>query len=168
MSFSNPVPPMASLPSLTALSRYSCADPTLSEAWTLTRQLRRLEFTWKEAPFWLRAARALAVAIQRELTHHIVEAERDSSLPRRLSESGHTGARTHLEEHGELAAAADALVRECGTPIVPDIWTLVEVAEKAILLETLIARHAHRLDQLVRSNGGSASNVRALDLEPLR
>ena len=53
------------------------------------------------------------------------------------------------EEHDAFAARADELVSEASAPGEVDIWKMIELGEKAILLEMALARHHNRLMQLV-------------------
>lgn len=132
-------------------SRHVAVDSLLLTASMLTRQIRQLQFAAEDATAWLQAVRALGAAVQQALTRHILAAEPDGAAPRWPGPTGMTPARELLREHDDLMAAAAALAFETSAPRVEDIWRVVEVTEKAILLESLIAAHCRSLNCFVQS-----------------
>lgn len=126
-------------------------DP-LAEARERLRQAARLPFHAHQPYAWQTAFRQLVAEARTDIRRHIWTASLpDSPLhlvenqePRLLSK-----VETQREEHEAFAAKADQLVDEASAPGEVDIWKMIELGEKAILLEMALARHHNRLMQLV-------------------
>lgn len=126
-------------------------EQPLVEAWNLVRQVRQAEFLQERPLPWLRLVSRLGTQVQASIKEHIEAAERNGSLPAALARTpGEIGARAlaQLEEHRRLASRAAVFARRCQVKAVDDIWAVVDVAERAIELEILIARHHNRLRAL--------------------
>lgn len=126
-------------------------DP-LAEAREKLRQAARLPFHAHQPHSWQTSFRQLAADARTDIRRHIwTAALPDSPLnmvenqePRLLSK-----VEVQREEHESFAARADDLVDEASAPGEVDIWKMIELGEKAILLEMALARHHNRLMQLV-------------------
>ncbi len=126
-------------------------DP-LAEAREKLRQAARLPFHAHQPHSWRVSFRQLAGEARAEIRRHIWTAELPDS-PLHLAENQEprllSKVETQRNEHESFAHDADLLVDAASTPEEPDIWKMIELGEKAILLEMALARHHNRLMQLV-------------------
>lgn len=126
-------------------------DP-IADAREKLRQAARLPFHASKPHSWQESFSALVIDARSALRRHIWLASlKDSPLNR--AEEQEPRLRPHVEDqrkqHDELADCIDALVDSAAEPGPADIWRMIELGERAILLEMAIARHHNRLMQLL-------------------
>lgn len=126
-------------------------DP-LAEAREKLRQAARLPFHAHQPHSWQTSFRQLVTDARADVRRHIWTAALPDS-PLNMVENQEPRLRSKIEgqreEHDSFAARADELVDEASAPGEVDIWKMIELGEKAILLEMALARHHNRLMQLV-------------------
>ncbi len=126
-------------------------DP-IADAREKLRQAARLPFHASKPHSWQESFVALVVDARSALRRHIWLASLKDS-PLNLAEEQEPRLRPHVEDqrkqHDDLADAVDQLVDAAAEPGPADIWRMIELGERAILLEMAIARHHNRLMQIL-------------------
>ena len=126
-------------------------DP-IADAREKLRQAARLPFHASKPHSWQESFSALVVDSRSALRRHIWLANLKDS-PLNLAEEQEPRLRPHVDsqrkQHDELADAIDELVGAAAEAVTVDIWRMIELGERAILLEMAIARHHNRLMQLL-------------------
>lgn len=140
------------------------AQDPLAEARDTLRAAARLPFAASHPAQW-RAKFVHHVATARSaVRQHITKSSRpDSPMNEIAREEPRLQAVIEKQraEHAQLAHQADLLCEEAGSSPNVDIWRMIDLGEKAILLEMALARHHNRLVRLVyestnRELGGEA------------
>lgn len=130
---------------------FSIKDP-LGDAREKLRHAARLPFHAHQPQSWQSAFRQLIAEARSDIRRHIWSAELPDS-PLNIAETQeprlHTMIDQQREEHRIFAERVDELVEEASRPGDVDIWKMIELGEKAILLEMALARHHNRLTQIV-------------------
>jgi hypothetical protein len=138
-------------------------DP-IGDARTLLRKAAHLPFVASSPLAWSSRFAQLVADARTSVRQHISRATRSDSPMAQIERSEPRLAaaieRQRLE-HVELARQAEELYAEVSVPGAVDIWRMIELGERAILLEMALARHHNRLAQLVyetthRELGGEA------------
>ncbi len=132
-------------------SDFTIKDP-LADAREKLRHAARLPFHAHQPQSWQSAFRQLIADARADIRRHIWSAELPDS-PLNVAETQEPRL-LHLvdqqrEEHRVFAERADELVDESSRAGEVDIWKMIELGEKAILLEMALARHHNRLTQIV-------------------
>jgi hypothetical protein len=132
-------------------SRPAPKDPLFAAREKL-REAARLPFESSQPNSWQEMFIQVVEEARIDLRRHIwmaglsdsplSEAEREE--PRLLPHVDH-----QRREQDELAENIDALIAAVGGHTVADIWKMIELGERAILLEMAIARHQNRLSELL-------------------
>jgi hypothetical protein len=126
-------------------------DP-IADAREKLRQAARLPFHAATPHSWQESFQALIVDARAALRRHIWLAGLKDS-PLNIAEMEEPRLRPHAEqqrkEHDQFAEHIDDLVAVASEPGPADIWRMIELGERAILLEMAIARHHNRLMQLL-------------------
>jgi hypothetical protein len=126
-------------------------DP-IAEARELLRQAARVPFAASQPMAWHSRFRALVLRAQAALARHVVSSQVPGSP---LSEVERPEPRLQpvidrqREEHEALVRQAADLIAGVGEPSEVDIWRMIDLGEKAILLEMALARHHNRLVRMV-------------------
>ncbi len=132
-------------------SSFSIKDP-LGDAREKLRHAARLPFHAHQPQSWQSAFRQLIADARADIRRHIWSAELPDS-PLNIAETQEPRLLNMVdqqrEEHRVFAEKADELVDESSRPGEVDIWKMIEMGEKAILLEMALARHHNRLTQIV-------------------
>lgn len=146
------------------LARAAAANDPIQDARDLLRQAARLPFAAGHPRQWsTRFVRHVAAA-RTALRQHIARTMSPDS-PMSLLEIEeprlHSALERQREEHLALARQADELYAEANTNPDADIWRMIDLGERAIMLEMALARHHNRLLRLVyeatnRELGGEA------------
>lgn len=122
------------------------------EARELLRQAARVPFAASQPAAWHARFHELAVDAQAALTRHIARSQVPGS-PWSEVERPEPRLQPVLdrqrEEHEALVKQAADLVADVGEPAEVDIWRMIDLGEKAILLEMALARHHNRLMRMV-------------------
>lgn len=126
-------------------------DP-ISEARELLRAASRLPFAASYPLQWSQRFGQHVGAARNALRRHIARAMRPDS-PMSQIERDEPRLRSAIgrqrEEHFLLAQQTDTLFEESRLQSDVDIWRMIDLGEKAILLEMALARHHNRLVRLV-------------------
>lgn len=126
-------------------------DP-IAEAREKLRQAARLPFHASKPHSWQESFHALIVDARADLRRHIWLASLKGS-PLNRAEAEEPRLRNQVDaqrrDHEQFADAIDELVSAAAEPGPADIWRMIELGERAILLEMAIARHHNRLMQLL-------------------
>ena len=132
-----------SLSNLATITGYRQPDlpEALLRAWTLSRQVRQLEFIQSEAAAWARTVKRLGASVEEAVREHVALAEQEPVLTCRPAGALERPAGREADEHRELLSAARLFAERCAAGRAANIWTVVDLTEAAIALETLIARH---------------------------
>ena len=126
-------------------------DP-IADAREALRQAARVPFAANQPMAWHGRFRELVLTARRDLGRHIVSSQLPGSP---LSEVARSEPRLQSvidrqrEEHEALVRQADDLVAGAGEASEVDIWRMIDLGEKAILLEMALARHHNRLVRMV-------------------
>jgi hypothetical protein len=107
------------------------ADP-LYMAWEAARRARAVEWSACDAESWRQAFRHECLAMREALRQHI-------------SAEAAAGSEPHDGEHEELDAAVQRIVRDASMCRSREIAIVVELVERATLLEMKFAQHQNRL-----------------------
>lgn len=151
-------------PGATAPRTSSPADDPIQDARDILRQAARLPFAAGHPRQWsTRFIRHVGDA-RSALRHHIARTLRPDSPIRQLEAEEprlHSALERQREEHLTLARQADELYAEASANPDVDIWRMIDLGERAIMLEMALARHHNRLLRLVyettnREFGGEA------------
>lgn len=142
----------------------SPANDPIQDARDLLRQAARLPFAAGHPRQWsTRFVRHIGGA-RTALRQHIARTLRPDS-PMSMLEAEeprlHAALERQREEHLTLARQADELYAEASVNPDVDIWRMIDLGERAIMLEMALARHHNRLLRLVyettnRDLGGEA------------
>ena len=147
-----------------AMPRPASANDPIQDARDLLRQAARLPFAAGHPRQWsTRFVRHIAGA-RTALRQHISRTMRPDSPMSMLEIEEprlHAALERQREEHFALARQADELYAEANTNPDADIWRMIDLGERAIMLEMALARHHNRLLRLVyettnRDLGGEA------------
>ncbi|MGE3075205.1 MAG: hypothetical protein AB7N24_15730 [Dehalococcoidia bacterium] len=126
-------------------------DP-LGEAREKLRQAARLPFHASQPSSWQSQFRELTQDARSDIRRHIWLAALDGSP---LKDVEQTEPRLNYQvsiqrsEHELFSENIDKLVADSGSPSPVDIWKMIELGERAILLEMALARHHNRLSELI-------------------
>jgi hypothetical protein len=131
-------------------------DPTagdpIGEAREMLRKAARLPFAASHPLAWSSKFAQLVGGARGCVWQHITKAARpDSALARveRDEPRLHPAIERQREEHADLARQVDDLYSEVSVAGEVDIWRMIELGERAILLEMQLARHQNRLLQMM-------------------
>ena len=119
------------------------ADP-LYMAWEAARRARAVEWSACDAESWRRAFRHECLAMREALRRHITLEAAAAGDP-------------HDDEHEDLDAAVQRIVRDASMCHSREVAVVVELVERATLLEMKLAQHQNRL-----RNVGSPDTLTAL------
>ncbi len=126
-------------------------DP-IADAREKLRMAARLPFQASHPNSWQESFHALTVDARAALRRHIWLASLKDS-PLNAAEAEEPRLRPHVEQqrrdHDLFADNIDELVCAASEPGPADIWKMIELGERAILLEMALARHHNRLMQLL-------------------
>jgi hypothetical protein len=126
-------------------------DP-LADAREKLRQAARLPFHASRPNSWQGSFRELAIDARASIRRHIwLAGLPDSPLNRVETQEPRLAHQVELQrsEHDLFSDNIDDLVAAVGEPGPVDIWRMIELGERAILLEMALARHHNRLSQLM-------------------
>jgi len=112
------------------------ADP-LYVAWQAARRARAVEWSATSGECWRQAFLAECVVIREAFREHIAQ-----------ETQARDGATAGIEPHAELVEAAQRIIRDIGLCHSRDIAAVVELVERATMLEMKLAQHQNRLRQL--------------------
>lgn len=129
----------------------SFRDP-LAEAREKLRQAARLPFHAAKPNSWQESFRSLTMDARADIRRHIWLASLpDSPLSKVEEAEPRLGSQVALQrcEHEVFSENIDELVAAANEPAPADIWKMIELGERAILLEMALARHHNRLSQLI-------------------
>ncbi|MCC6382734.1 MAG: hypothetical protein IT304_09500 [Dehalococcoidia bacterium] len=127
-------------------ARLPTLDP-LADARRLLRQAARVPYSAARPQAWATAFRRNAVAARAALARHVRRTqESDAPLPQLDREEPrlHAQIARTVEAHEELLVRTRALVREAEALRRPDVWEMVTMGEKAMLLAEQLERHKSR------------------------
>ena len=120
-------------------------DP-IADAREKLRQAARLPFHAARPNSWQSSFRQLVNDARADLRRHIWMA----SLPEsQLNLAEAEEPRLHSSVEKQKAEHDDELVDASSDPAPVDIWKMIELGERAILLEMALARHHNRLSQIL-------------------
>ncbi len=126
-------------------------DP-LADAREKLRQAARLPFHAAQPNSWQESFRQLVTEARTDIRRHIWMASLADSPLNRV-ERQEPRLISHVErqrqEHDVFSETIDELVGASSEAATADIWKMIELGEKAILLEMALARHHNRLSQLL-------------------
>ena len=126
-------------------------DP-IADAREKLRQAARLPFHAARPNSWQSSFRQLVNDARADLRRHIWMASLpDSQLNRAEAEEPrlHSSVEKQRAEHDVFSENIDELVAASSDPAPVDIWKMIELGERAILLEMALARHHNRLSQIL-------------------
>jgi predicted RNase H-like nuclease (RuvC/YqgF family) len=135
----------------TAARAVPSPDP-ISDARELLRRAARLPFAASHPLAWSSRFTQLVADARSSIRQHITRSGRpDSPMARIEREEPRLRAviERQREEHAELTRQIEDLYTEANMSGKVDIWRMIELGERAILLEMALARHHNRLAQLV-------------------
>jgi hypothetical protein len=130
---------------------FAFRDP-LAEAREKLRQAARLPFHASRPNSWQESFRQLTMDARADIRRHIwLAALPDSPLSKVEALEPRLSAQveTQRSEHDLFSETVDELVDAANEPSPADIWKMIELGERAILLEMALARHHNRLSQLI-------------------
>ncbi|MEO8539072.1 MAG: hypothetical protein ABI577_04970 [bacterium] len=126
-------------------------DP-IADAREKLRQAARLPFHASKPHSWQDSFLQLVTDARADLRRHIWLASlKDSPLNRAEAEEPRlkTQVESQRKEHDVFAEQIDELVTVSSDEEPADIWRMIELGERSILLEMALARHHNRLMQLL-------------------
>ena len=126
-------------------------DP-LAEAREKLRQAARLPFHAARPNSWQESFRTLTQDARADIRRHIwLAGLADSPLNRVEEAEPRLNFQVELQrsEHDLFSNTIDELVAAASDAMPVDIWKMIELGERAILLEMALARHYNRLAQLI-------------------
>lgn len=126
-------------------------DP-IADARDKLRQAARLPFHAARPNSWQASFRELVGDARADLRRHIWMAGLpDSQLNRAEREEPrlHSSVERQHAEHETFSEGIDELLRDAADQSPVDIWKMIELGERAILLEMALARHHNRLSQIL-------------------
>jgi len=132
-------------------AKFAFRDP-LADAREKLRAAARLPFHASKPNSWQQAFRQLAVDARADIRRHVwLGSLPDSTLNRVELEEPRLSHQVGLQrsEHELFAENIDDLVAAATEPGEVDIWHMIELGERAILLEMALARHHNRLSQMI-------------------
>jgi hypothetical protein len=138
-------------PARTESSTLSFRDP-LAEAREKLRQAARLPFHASRPNSWQESFRSLTMDARADIRRHIwLAGLPDSPLSKVEEQEPRLGHKVEVQkgEHDLFSQNIDELVAAANEPSPADIWKMIELGERAILLEMALARHHNRLSQLI-------------------
>lgn len=130
------------------------ADPLYS-AWQAARRARAIEWASADPEAWRQGFGAECRIIQRALAEHIA------------GEMSGDVFDSHTAEHARLSLSARRMSQDAQACSAHDVAAVVELVERAALLEMNLAQHQNRLRQAGVSAPRSTSHVSATMLHPL-
>ncbi len=134
--------------------RQAAQDP-IAEARQLLHAAARVPFAAARPLQW-RTSFAQHVGAAREALHRHISRSARGDSPMSEIERDEPRLKPVIErqraEHGTLSRQADELVAEASLVSDVDIWRMIDLGERAILLEMALARHHNRLVRLVYEN----------------
>ncbi len=138
-------------------------DP-IADARELLRKAARLPFAASHPFAWSSRFAQLVGDARHCVGQHIMRATRPDSPMSEIEREEprlHSAIERQRQEHTELARKIEDLYAEVSVASNVDIWRMIDLGEKAILLEMALARHHNRLVGLVyetthRELGGEA------------
>jgi hypothetical protein len=122
-------------------------DP-IAEARELLHSAARLPYSVARSRQWSRRFRQRVKAAREALTRHITrsaEEELAASPVEHEPSRRPTAVEWRRNEHELLAMEIDALCAEAAIEVEVDIWRMIDLGERAILLERALKRHHDRL-----------------------
>jgi len=130
---------------------FAFRDP-LADAREKLRQAARLPFHASKPHSWEESFRQLTMDARSDIRRHIwLAGLADSPLSKVEEAEPRLTYQVEIQrsEHEIFSENIDELVDAAadGTPV--DIWKMIELGERAILLEMALARHHNRLSQLI-------------------
>lgn len=138
-------------PALPESSAMEFRDP-LGEAREKLRHAARLPFHASQPSSWQSQFRELTQDARADIRRHIWLAGLEESP---LSDVEQAEPRLNYQvsiqrsEHDLFSENIDQLVADAGSRSPVDIWKMIELGERAILLEMALARHHNRLSELI-------------------
>jgi hypothetical protein len=126
-------------------------DP-LAEARDLLRSAARLPFVASHPETWLAKFSHQAEMARSAVRQHILKSARPDSPMNELARDEprlQAVIDKQRAEHAQLVRQAELLCAEAQESPNVDIWRMIDLGEKAILLEMALARHHNRLVRLV-------------------
>ncbi len=129
----------------------SVADP-IADARTLLRKAAHLPFAASHPFAWSSRFSQLVADARTSVRQHISRATRaDSPMSQIERDEPRLAAaiERQRQEHDYLARQIEDLYAEVSVAGAVDIWRMIELGERAILLEMALARHHNRLAQIV-------------------
>lgn len=115
------------------------ADP-LYVAWQAARRARAVEWSASSGECWRQAFLAECVVIRDAFREHIAQETQ-------ARDGATAGIEPHADEHTELVEAVQRIIRDIGLCHSRDIAAVVELVERATMLEMKLAQHQNRLRQ---------------------
>jgi hypothetical protein len=126
-------------------------DP-IADAREKLRLAARLPFHAAKPNSWQSSFRQLVADARADLRRHIWMASLPDS-PLNLVEAEeprlHSSVEKQRAEHDVFSESIDELVEAAAAPSPVDIWKMIELGERSILLEMALARHHNRLSQIL-------------------
>ena len=148
----------------TATAERPAFDDPIQEARDLLRQAAHLPFSARFPGQWSTRFTGHIAAARGALRRHIARTARPGSTINRIEAAEprlHAALERQREEHTALSRQVDELYTEANLHLDADIWRMIDLGERAILLEMALARHHNRLARLLdeatnRELGGEA------------
>jgi hypothetical protein len=138
-------------PSRPEAAPFAFKDP-LADGREKLRQAARLPFHAAKPNSWQQSFRELVLDARADIRRHVWLAGLPDSPLNKVEEAeprlSHQ-VETQRSEHDLFAANIDELVSSADEPGPVDIWRMIELGERAILLEMALARHHNRLSALI-------------------
>jgi hypothetical protein len=126
-------------------------DP-IADAREKLRLAARLPFQAAQPNSWQSSFRQLVADARADLRRHIWMASLPDS-PLNMAEAEeprlHSSIEKQRAEHDLFSESIDELVDDSSSNATVDIWKMIELGERAILLEMALARHHNRLSQIL-------------------
>jgi hypothetical protein len=132
-------------------AKFTFRDP-LAEAREKLRQAARLPFHASHPNSWQDSFRQLTSDARADIRRHIwLAGLSDSPLSKVEEAEPRMSHQVEVQrgEHDLFSENIDELVDAANEPSPADIWKMIELGERAILLEMALARHHNRLSQMI-------------------
>ena len=132
-------------------AKFAFRDP-LADAREKLRAAARLPFHASKPNSWQASFRQLAIDARADIRRHIWLATLPDSPLNRVEEMEPrltNQVELQRSEHELFSENVDDLVSSASEPGPVDIWNMIELGERAILLEMALARHHNRLSQMI-------------------
>ena len=143
---------IVSLPKTAVVAARECASvEALTGARETLRAAARLPYSARHPETWLGRFTQHARAAQRDIEEYMACATGPDSpvekiIPRDPRLAGMLA--QQRAEHVTLLQQSSQLCLDAAEPGEVDVWRMIDLGEKAILLEIALARHSNRLQQL--------------------